>query len=162
MVPTHFRRLLALPAEVRARFDLSSLKLISHTGASCPPEVKRAMIEWVGPILLEVYGGTETGPATSITSAEALAHPGSVGRAAPPYEVVVVGEDDQPLPPGEEGRLVGPRHDIVDRDNDRPAVVSDGRGRQGLGHLLRGRERTQREAVHTLRVNRRQVVGHVD
>jgi acyl-CoA synthetase (AMP-forming)/AMP-acid ligase II len=105
MVPTHFRRLLALPAEDRAGYDLSSLKLISHTGASCPADLKRAMIEWVGPILLEVYGGTETGPATSITSAEALAHPGSVGRASPPYEVLVIGDDDQPLPAGEEGRL---------------------------------------------------------
>jgi len=105
MVPTHFRRLLALPAEVRARYDLSSLQLISHTGASCPADVKRAMIEWLGPILLEVYGGTETGPATSINSHDALAHPGSVGRAAPPYEVIIVGDNDEPLPAGEEGRL---------------------------------------------------------
>lgn len=105
MVPTHFRRLLALPAETRTRFDRSSLRLISHTGASCPADLKRAMIDWLGPILLEVYGGTETGPATSIASAEALAHPGSVGRASPPYEVLVIGDDDAPLPPGEEGRL---------------------------------------------------------
>lgn len=105
MVPTMFRRLLALPAETRAAYDLSSLKLISHTGASCPADVKQAMIEWVGPILLEVYGGTETGPATSINSMDALAHPGSVGRASPPYEVVVVGDDDEPLAAGEEGRL---------------------------------------------------------
>jgi long-chain acyl-CoA synthetase len=105
MVPTHFRRLLALPAKVRAKYDLSSLRLISHTGASCPADVKRAMIEWVGPILLEVYGGTETGPATSINSHDALDHPGSVGRASPPFEVVVVGNNDEPLPPGEEGRL---------------------------------------------------------
>lgn len=105
MVPTHFRRLLALPAEVRARHDLSSLKLISHTGASCPADVKQAMIAWVGPILFEVYGGTETGPATSINSADALAHPGSVGRASPPFEVVVVGDNDESLPAGKEGRL---------------------------------------------------------
>lgn len=105
MVPTHFRRLLALPAEMRARFDVSSLKLVSHTGAACPPDVKRAMIEWFGPVLLEVYGGTETGPVTSIGSADALAHPGSVGRATPPYEVLILGENDEPLPPCEEGRL---------------------------------------------------------
>jgi long-chain acyl-CoA synthetase len=105
MVPTHFRRLLAVPAEVRSRYDHSSLKLISHTGASCPADVKRSMIEWVGPILLEVYGGTETGPATSINSADALAHPGSVGRSSPPYEVLVIGDNDEELPAGQEGRL---------------------------------------------------------
>jgi long-chain acyl-CoA synthetase len=105
MVPTHFRRLLALPEAVKRRYDLSSLKLVSHTGSACAPQVKRAMIEWFGPILLEVYGGTETGPVTSIHSAEALAHPGSVGRASPPYEVLIIGENGEQLPPGEEGRL---------------------------------------------------------
>ena len=105
MVPTHFRRLLALPADVRARYDVPSLKLVSHTGAACPPDVKRAMIEWFGPVFLEVYGGTETGPVTSITSADTLAHPGSVGRATPPYEVLILDENGGQLPPGEEGRL---------------------------------------------------------
>jgi long-chain acyl-CoA synthetase len=105
MVPTHFRRLLALPHEVRARYDLSSLKLVSHTGAACPADLKQAMIDWFGPVLLEVYGGTETGPVTKIDSAEALAHPGSVGRAAPPFEVLVIGEDGKELPRGAEGRV---------------------------------------------------------
>jgi long-chain acyl-CoA synthetase len=105
MVPTHFRRLLALPEAVRERYDLTSLKLVSHTGSACAPDVKRAMIDWFGPILLEVYGGTETGPVTSINSQEALAHPGSVGRASPPYEVLIIGEHGEPLPPGVEGRL---------------------------------------------------------
>ncbi len=105
MVPTHFRRLLALPVETRARYDVSSLKLVSHTGAACPPDVKRAMIEWFGPVFLEVYGGTETGPVTSILSADALAHPGSVGRATPPFEVLILDDNGEPLPPGEEGRL---------------------------------------------------------
>jgi long-chain acyl-CoA synthetase len=105
MVPTHFRRLLALPAEVRDRYDVSSLKLVSHTGAACAADVKQAMIEWFGPILLEIYGGTETGPTTKIDSADALAHPGSVGRASPPYEVLVIGEDGEELPAGQEGRL---------------------------------------------------------
>ncbi len=105
MVPTMFRRLLALPAEIRERYHLSSLKLVSHTGASCPVDVKQAMIAWLGPILLEIYGGTETGPAATINSHDALAHPGSVGRAAPPFEAVVIGDNDGPLPAGEEGRL---------------------------------------------------------
>lgn len=105
MVPTHFQRLLALPAETRARYDNSSLKLVSHTGAACPADVKRAMIDWFGPILVEAYGGTEAGTVNMITSQEWLAHPGSVGKTVAPFEVVVVGDDGQPLPPGQDGRL---------------------------------------------------------
>lgn len=105
MVPTHFRRLLALPDKVRARYDLSSLKLVSHTGAACAADVKEAMIKWFGPILLEIYGGTETGPITTITSPDALAHPGSIGRAAPGFEVLIIDEQGEPVAPGDEGRL---------------------------------------------------------
>ncbi|MDT4920408.1 MAG: long-chain acyl-CoA synthetase [Pseudonocardiales bacterium] len=105
MVPTHFARLLALPADVRAKYDVSSMRVIEHTGAACPVPVKHAMIDWFGPVLVEKYGGTETGTMTSIDSHEWLAHPGSVGRAVPPFEVVVVDDDDQPVPTGTEGRL---------------------------------------------------------
>ena len=80
MVPTMFVRLLALPEEVRSGYDLSSLRWVVHAAAPCPPEVKRAMIEWLGPIVAEYYGGTETGPVVFCNSEEWLAHPGTVGR----------------------------------------------------------------------------------
>ena len=105
MVPTHFQRLLALPADVRARYDVSSMKRLAHTGAACPREVKWAMIEWFGPVLTEAYGGTEAGTTHAITSDEWLRKPGSVGRAVAPLETVVIGEDGQPLPAGEIGQL---------------------------------------------------------
>ncbi len=105
MVPTHFQRLLALPAEVRARYDVSSMKRLAHTGAACPREAKRAMIDWFGPVLMEAYGGTEAGTTHAITSGEWLRKPGSVGRAVAPLETVVIGEDGQPLPAGEIGQL---------------------------------------------------------
>lgn len=105
MTPTHFVRLLALPEEVRARYDLSSLTRIRHTGAPCPVHVKRAMIEWLGPIIIEVYGATESGPTTSISSEEWLKHPGSVGRCIPPFEVEVRSEQGEVLPQGEVGVL---------------------------------------------------------
>ncbi|RYD91152.1 MAG: acyl--CoA ligase, partial [Sphingomonadales bacterium] len=105
LVPTHFRRLLALDEETRARYDLSSLKYVTHTGAACPAQLKEQMIAWLGPIFIEFYGGTETGPAAKIDSATALAHPGSVGKASPPFEALIIGEDGQELPPGQEGRL---------------------------------------------------------
>ncbi|MBE4733384.1 MULTISPECIES: AMP-binding protein [Streptomyces] len=105
MVPTHFQRLLALPDEVRARYDVSSLTQVSHTGSACPPDVKRAMIEWFGPVLTESYGASEAGTVARISSTEWLEHPGSVGRAQPPFEVLVTGDDGRPLPPGERGLL---------------------------------------------------------
>ncbi len=105
MVPTHFQRLLALPAEVRAAHDVSSLRAISHTGAACPPEVKRAMIDWFGPVLTEAYGATEVGSMTVIGSAEWMVRPRSVGRVQPGFEVLVLDDAGNALEPGETGRL---------------------------------------------------------
>jgi len=105
MVPTHFQRLLALPADVRAKYDTSSLLAVFHTGAACPVEVKRAMIEWFGLVFYEAYGGTEAGTTNSITSQEWLEHPGSVGRTMPPFEVLIVDEDENELPAGESGQI---------------------------------------------------------
>ncbi|MEQ8861224.1 MAG: AMP-binding protein [Pseudomonadales bacterium] len=105
MVPTHFVRLLALPEAVRRRYDVSSLQRVSHTGAKCPVEVKRAMIDWWGPVLLEAYGASEVGTTCMITSEEWLEHPGSVGRAVPPFEALVLSEAGDPLPPRTEGQL---------------------------------------------------------
>lgn len=105
MVPTHFRRLLALPEAVRQRYDVSSMRLVAHTGAACPVDVKRAMIDWFGPVLLEAYGATESGTTNAITSQEWLDHPGSVGRCLPPFEAVVVDGDGDRVGPGEVGNL---------------------------------------------------------
>jgi long-chain acyl-CoA synthetase len=105
LVPTHFVRMLALPEETRTKYDLSSLKWVAHTGAACPVDVKRAMIEWWGPVLGEAYGASEVGTTCSITSPEWLEHPGSVGRAVPPFEALVVDDEGNELPPNTEGRL---------------------------------------------------------
>ena len=105
MVPTHFQRMLALPDEVRTKFDISSVKRLAHTGAACPREVKQAMIDWFGPVLVEAYGGTEAGSTTFITSEEWLARPGSVGKALAPFETVIIGEDGEELGPKEVGQV---------------------------------------------------------
>ncbi|PVY30692.1 AMP-binding protein [Williamsia muralis] len=105
MVPTHFQRLLALPDTVRARYDVSSLEYVAHTGSACPPDVKRAMIDWFGPVLIESYGGSEIGTVCKIDSAEWLEHPRSVGRAVPPFEAVVVGDEGTELERGAVGVL---------------------------------------------------------
>ncbi|MGI9053825.1 MAG: AMP-binding protein [Ilumatobacteraceae bacterium] len=105
MVPTHFVRLLALPDHVRAHYDVSSMQFVAHTGASCPVDVKRAMIDWWGPIFMDAYGASEVGTTCSITSEEWLSHPGSVGRSIPPFEAMILGDDDAEVPQGTEGRL---------------------------------------------------------
>jgi acyl-coenzyme A synthetase/AMP-(fatty) acid ligase len=78
-VPTHFRRLLQLPEEVRRRYDLSSLRLAIHAAAPCPIPLKKAMIDWWGDAIVEYYGGTEGG-GTLIRAKDWLLHEGSVGR----------------------------------------------------------------------------------
>ena len=105
MVPTHFVRLLALPDEVKKRYDTSSLQRISHTGAPCPVDVKRAMIEWWGPVFVDAYGATEVGTTCAIDSEDWLKHPGSVGRTIPPFEAMILDEHDNPLGPNQAGRL---------------------------------------------------------
>jgi fatty-acyl-CoA synthase len=79
-VPTMFVRMLKLPEELRHRHDLSSLEVAIHAAAPCPVEVKRAMIDWWGPVLYEYYAGTEGNGMTFISSPEWLEHPGSVGK----------------------------------------------------------------------------------
>lgn len=105
MVPTHFQRLLAVEPAIRAKYDVSSLKMVAHTGSACPPDVKRAMIEWFGPVLIESYGGSESGTLCRINSTEWLEHPGSVGKAVEPFTVIVVDEDGNDLAVGETGIL---------------------------------------------------------
>jgi long-chain acyl-CoA synthetase len=141
MVPTHFVRLLALPAEVRDRYDVSSMEYVAHTGSKCPDEVKRAMIEWWGPVFLEAYGASEVGTTCSIDSIEWLAHPGSVGTADPPFEALIIGDDDQPVPPGVEGRLyfrdATGRGVVYHNDPDKSAAAHLEPGVFTLGEMAR-------------------------
>jgi long-chain acyl-CoA synthetase len=105
MVPTMFIRLMQLPQDVRARYDMSSLRHVIHAAAPCPADVKRAMIEWWGPVIYEFYGSTESGAVTFATSEDALKKPGTVGKIAPGAELRFVGDDGRVLPQGEIGEI---------------------------------------------------------
>jgi long-chain acyl-CoA synthetase len=105
LVPTMFVRLLRLPDAERAAFRAPRLHLVLHGAAPISPAVKRRMIEWWGPVLVEYWGGTESGVITCVGSEEWLAHPESVGRALPGWEVFAVDDDGRRLPPGENGLL---------------------------------------------------------
>jgi long-chain acyl-CoA synthetase len=105
LVPIMFQRLLALPPDVRGKYDLSSLQRITHGAAPCPPEVKRAMIEWLGPVLFEYYAGSEGGAGFHVTSEEWLTKPGTVGRRPSPEAARIVGDDGQECPVGVAGTI---------------------------------------------------------
>lgn len=105
MVPTMFVRLLKLPNEVRARYDLASLKFVMHAAAPCPPEIKRAMIDWLGPVIHEFYGSTESGAVTVVDSHEWLARPGTVGRPIKGGEVRIYNDAGTRLGPGQVGEV---------------------------------------------------------
>jgi long-chain acyl-CoA synthetase len=104
MVPTMFHRLLALPEEVRQHYNVSSLEGVVHGAAPCPAPVKRAMIEWLGPIVTEYYAATEANGFTRCTATEWLAHPGTVGRAVL-GEIVVRDEEGKECAPGVIGTI---------------------------------------------------------
>ncbi|HWE98313.1 MAG TPA: AMP-binding protein [Caulobacteraceae bacterium] len=97
MVPIMFQRLLALPEEVKARYDISCLRYIVHGAAPCPPEVKKAMIAWVGPIIHEYYAGSEGGAGFVTTSEEWLAKPGTVGRLPTADAIRIYGEEGEEI-----------------------------------------------------------------
>ena len=107
MVPIMFNRLLRLPDKIKHRYDLSSLEFVTHAAAPCPPPVKRAMIEWWGPVIWEYYGSTEMGNVTCLSSEEWLAHPGSVGKVMPGITLRVVDEAGNDVAPGEVGEVIG-------------------------------------------------------
>jgi len=102
MVPTQFRRLLALHESVRISWDVSSLRCVIHAAAPCPQEVKRQMLDWWGPMIVEYYAATEGG-GTLITSEEWLRKPGSVGLPWPGSQVRILDQARTPVPPGVQG-----------------------------------------------------------
>ncbi len=107
MVPIMFNRLLKLPKDVREKYDVSSLRFVAHAAAPVSPPIKRAMIEWWGPVINEYYGSTEMGNVTFCTAEEWLSHPGTVGRIMPGAAVRVVDKDGADCPPGVPGEVIG-------------------------------------------------------
>jgi long-chain acyl-CoA synthetase len=141
VVPTMFARLLRLPEEVRAKYDVSSLKWVIHGAAPCPPEIKKRMIDWWGPVIYEYYGSTEAGLVTVSSSEDFLFKPGTVGKAQPGVDIRVVGDDGAVLPAGESGEIYMTLGQLTNftyhnRDDDRRAIELDGYVTNGdIGYL---------------------------
>jgi long-chain acyl-CoA synthetase len=125
VVPTMFVRLLKLPQDVRARYDVSSLKSVIHAAAPCPIPIKQQMIEWWGPKIFEYYAGTEGNGFCTITSQEWLAHKGSVGKSILGV-LKICGEDGEEVPAGQSGTVYFADGPQFEYHND-PARTADSR-----------------------------------
>jgi len=104
LVPTMFRHVLALPERERAAFDAPSLRTVLHGGEPCPPDLKRRMVEWWGPVFVEYFGFSEGGM-TLATTEDWLARTGTVGQAMPHQEILVLDDDGRPVSPRTEGTV---------------------------------------------------------
>jgi len=122
-VPTMFVRFLKMTAAERAAYDLSSHRCAVHSAAPCPVEIKRGMIEWWGLIIEEYFGATEGNGSTSITSAEWLERPGSVGRARAGI-IHICGEDGEDVPTGEIGQIYFEQPRLVFTYHNDPAKTA--------------------------------------
>ncbi|HVM98988.1 MAG TPA: acyl-CoA synthetase [Caulobacteraceae bacterium] len=132
-VPTHFVRMLKLPEDVRAKYDVSSLTQVFHAAAPCPVPVKQQMIDWWGPIISEYYAGTEGNGFTAINSEEWLAHKGSVGKALT-AEVKICDEEGNVLPPRSEGVVYFAGGGEFEYHND-PKKTAESRNQHGWSTL---------------------------
>jgi long-chain acyl-CoA synthetase len=130
MVPANFQRILALPAETRDAFDLSSLKLVLHAAAPCPVPLKREFMDFVGAEKVWEYYGASEGGGTVISPQEWLEHPGSVGKPFPGNEFVILDDDGVVLPPGEVGTVwVNPAASSFEYHNDAEKTAASHRER---------------------------------
>lgn len=128
-VPTHFVRMLKLPAEIRTKYDVSSLRSVFHAAAPCPVPVKEAMIDWWGPIIHEYYAGTEANGFCFISAPDWLAHKGSVGRALN-CAVKICDENGEELPPRAEGGVFFAGGASFEYHND-PTKTAESRNQHG-------------------------------
>jgi long-chain acyl-CoA synthetase len=138
-VPTHFVRMLKLPDTVRRRHDVSMMQVAIHAAAPCPVPVKRAMIEWWGPVIDEYYAGTEGNGFTAIKAAQWLERPGSVGRAIGESVLHICDDDGNDVAAGTQGTVFfdSPRPFAYHNDPDRTAAARNRHGWSTLGDVGR-------------------------
>ena len=133
-VPTHFVRMLKLPEDVRARYDVSSMKCAIHAAAPCPIPIKAAMIDWWGPVLLEYYAGSEGNGMTYTNSHDWLTHEGTVGRSILGTVHIMAEDDETELPVRTEGGVFFESEQTFEYHDD-PEKTKSSRNSKGWSTL---------------------------
>jgi long-chain acyl-CoA synthetase len=131
LVPTMYVRLLRLTAAERSHYDLSSLRFVASTGAPCPAEVKRAMIDWLGDVINETYASSELGYLTTISAKDARVKPGSAGRPIEGVTIRILDDEGHEVPDNTIGKIYAhqtlmPSFTYINRQTDRDALEHDG------------------------------------
>jgi acyl-CoA synthetase (AMP-forming)/AMP-acid ligase II len=135
-VPTMLKRLHDLAEPVKDAYDVSSIRVALTGAAPCPPELKKRMIDWWGPVVHELYGASEGYGNCHIGPEEALARPGSVGRALR-GTIHITDSEGNELPAGEDGTVWFEGASALERNAEVPADA----GRSGwrsvgdVGHV---------------------------
>jgi acyl-CoA synthetase (AMP-forming)/AMP-acid ligase II len=104
-VPVMIQRILALPDETLASYDLSSLRISSLSGSALPGELAIAWMDRFGDTVYNLYGSTEVAYATIATPEDLRAAPGTAGRPPRGTTVKILDEEGRELPQGEVGRI---------------------------------------------------------
>lgn len=138
-VPAHFIRLLKLPESIRTKYDVASVEWIVHTAAPCPVDIKHAMIDWFGPVIVEVYSGTERVGGSLIRCEDWLAHPGSIGKSPDDSAHVVDESTWEELPANEIGVIYfeSPEAFSYHGDEKKTQSISSPQGWRTLGDIGR-------------------------
>ena len=136
IVPTMLIRMLKLPAQVRERYDVSSLNCMVHAAAPMPVAAKEQGIEWFGPVIHEYYAGTEGNGFVYTNSEDWLAHRGTVGKAVV-GAIHIVGDDGEEVPTGESGTIYFESEALFEYHND-PTKTADSRDPKGRGWTTLG------------------------
>jgi len=129
-VPIMFVRMLKLPEDVRARYDLGSMQFAIHAAAPCPIETKEKMIEWWGPVIMEYYASSEAAGATMVDSQQWLAHKGTVGRPIM-GEIHIVDDEGHELGPNDIGTVYFSGPQVTFQYHNEPAKTADSYNEQG-------------------------------
>ena len=125
MAPTLVKRIVDLPAAVRARYDVSSMRSLIVAAAPCPMRVKEEALALFGPVLYEFYGSTELGVNTVLRPEDVLRKPGSCGSAAPGVQLAILDDEGRPVAPGTPGELFVRRYDgVFDEYYRNPAATA--------------------------------------
>lgn len=131
MVPIMYVRLLRLDKSIRTKYDISSLRFVASTGSPCPPDIKRQMIDWFGPVIHETYASSEAGLITLATPEDALAKPGTAGKPLDTASIRILSPEGVLQQPGQPGLIYVRNTSYADftyknRHEDRLAIENDG------------------------------------